>query len=317
MSPRSTSPRVQSQTKPSVSIVICSHDRPAFLQESLTRIREVGPDAQIVVVDSASPASVISKAAKAVISSWGELAADTLIVRADQRGLSIARNTGVAASSGEVIAFTDDDCLITDGWVPSLQATFAAPGVGAATGRVVPDADSRFVTSVDVREESFDYDTTNDPSTLGHGANLAFRRTALEAVGIFDPLLGAGARFRAAEDTDMLWRVLREGWSGRFDADSVVTHRQWRSTAQAIRMAYGYGLGAGAFAAKARRIDPETLWPQPPAERSRTAVRTSMRHLRHGYQSGTLAELETAAGVVSGYRQARTLPLDGPVFASR
>lgn len=289
--------------------MLCSHDRPSFLQESLRRILDVKPQAEIVVVDSASPAGVIATAAR-------EMSSEVTIVRAVDPGLSIARNAGVEASSGEIVAFTDDDCLIDEGWVPSLLATFSDPLIGAATGRVLPDVDSRFVTSIDVREESFGYDSAWDPSTLGHGANLSFRRAALDAAGIFDPLLGAGARFRAAEDTDMLWRVMRLGWTGRFDAESVVTHRQWRSTSQAIRMAYGYGLGNGAFTAKALRIDPSALWPQPPSVRSRSAVRTSLRHLRHGYESGTLAELETAAGLVSGYRQARSLPLDGPVFAT-
>ena len=56
------------------------------------------------------------------------------------------------------------------------------------------------------------YRQYGDLSAIGHGANMAFRRTTLEAVGGFDEAMGAGAPIPGAEDKDIFWRVVRAGW---------------------------------------------------------------------------------------------------------
>src|SRR5437879_777458 len=95
----------------------------------------------------------------------------------------------------------------------------------------------------------------DDPATAGSGANMAFRREAFDAVGGFDREFGPGARFRAAEDHELFWRVLRAGWVGRYTPDAVVVHEQWRGFGAFFAASFGYGFGSGALAAKVASVD--------------------------------------------------------------
>ena len=90
---------------------------------------------------------------------------------------------------------------------------------------------------------------------------MALRREALIAAGHFDEELGAGARFPAAEDTDMLYRVMRAGWSVACCDDVIVTHHDWRRRRELLRLHYRYGVGVGAQTAKhVTAGDREALW---------------------------------------------------------
>jgi GT2 family glycosyltransferase len=99
-------------------------------------------------------------------------------------------------------------------------------------------------------ERSGVYRWPTSPFGLGAGLNMALRREALTAAGLFDEELGAGARFPSAEDTDMLYRVLRAGWSVACSTEAVVTHHDWRSRRELLRLHYRYGIGVGAQTAK-------------------------------------------------------------------
>ncbi|MEJ2040566.1 MAG: glycosyltransferase family 2 protein, partial [Desulfosarcinaceae bacterium] len=88
------------------------------------------------------------------------------------------------------------------------------------------------------------------PAGFIHGANLSFRRTALEAVGGFDGRLGHGTPF-ACEDVDIQARILANGWYGAFDPRPVVYHHHGRKTeADAKRLTKVYDYGRGAYYVK-------------------------------------------------------------------
>lgn len=89
-----------------------------------------------------------------------------------------------------------------------------------------------------------------NPFGLGSGFNIAFRRGALEQVGPFDEELGAGGRFGAGEDTDMLYRILRAGWAVLCSDDLTVVHRDDRRGRDELRLHFRYGVGAGAQTAR-------------------------------------------------------------------
>lgn len=300
-----------SAATPSLSVVICSRDRPEFLREALAEFsREElnsadGGAIELVVVDSASKTPETA----AVAANYGIAA-----IRCELPGLSRARNVGFAAATGDLVAFTDDDCFPTLEWARRVRGAFADPQVGVVTGPVHADRATKQAVSVDERDEDFAYAWGSDPAKVGHGANMTFRRTALEQAGAFDPMLGAGSQMRSAEDIDMIWRVLRAGWTGRFDAAAVISHRQWRSTWQAVRMAYGYGLGTGSFAVKAHTLQPGVELPTPARKRVLAASRNAARHLRRGYQSGAAAEAFFAYGVLRGASFARRRAIEADVF---
>jgi glycosyltransferase involved in cell wall biosynthesis len=285
-----------------VAVVICTRDRPLLLRTAVdAALAAIRRDDELVVVDSASRDSSAVAPARA---------AGVRVVRVEQPGLSRARNAGIATTDAPIIAFTDDDCRPAPGWTEALSEPFEDPRVGFATGRVEADRSGRMSVSVMVDDEGRRMGAGFDPFLAGVGANMAVRRVACEgiaggtAAGAFDERLGAGARLRAGEDVDVWWRLLQTGWEGVYAPRALVTHEQWRNDAQAFRLAYGYGLGAGALAAKAMREHREggpamlgrRLWSD--------GVLRSLRDLRAGYQTGAAFSLLQAAGTLSGAVQA-------------
>jgi len=161
-------------------------------------------------------------------------------------GLSCGRNVAVASTTEPIVVFTDDDVSFPAGWVDGIVAAFdAEPGAGAVCGRATNGANELLPGTLPGV-----YRSPTTPFGLGSGLNMAFRRAALDATGPFDEDLGAGARYRAGEDTDMLYRVMREGWAVVCSDDITVVHNDWRSTRAQLRLSFSYGLGAGAQTAK-------------------------------------------------------------------
>jgi hypothetical protein len=152
---------------------------------------------------------------------------------------------------------------------------------------------------------------------MGHGASMAFRREALSAVGGFDERLGAGVALRGSEDKDVFWRLLRAGWVGVYEPEVVVTHRQWRTRTEVVRTNYGYGLGAGAFAAKVIRLEGAAGWRMLRDRLWAHGVRSAVRAGRARYEQGVLDSLASAAGVAVGSVRGAVIPLDGERFRVR
>ncbi|MCU1379352.1 MAG: hypothetical protein JWN29_2335 [Acidimicrobiales bacterium] len=293
-----------------ISIVVCTRDRPDSLAATLATLSPVvGADDEVVVVDSAS----IDQRTSAVATSAG-----FRVVRASRPGLSHARNLGIAASTRPIVAFTDDDCRVGTAWRDAVEAAFGDPAIGLVTGPVLAVARDGRAMNVSTLDRTSDerYTAPTRPAEIGHGANMAFRRAALEAVGPFDEALGAGARFRAADDWDMFWRVLRAGWSAIYTADAVIHHEQWRSRRQAIQTRYGYSIGAAAFCVKASRFG-DPMGRRLLVDRLRhEGLHTTMRGLRQ--RKATLAAIGAAnvVGSLAGAWRARTEALDGACYAS-
>lgn len=161
-------------------------------------------------------------------------------------GLSRGRNLAVSRTRAPVIAFIDDDVRLPPGWVSTMTELFAGdPDVGAVCGRG-RNGRGRELPG----RAAGNYGWSASPFGLGSGFNFAFRRAALSSAGDFDENLGAGARFRSAEDTDMLYRVLRERWEVLCSERVTVIHYDWRSPRQELLIHRDYGLGAGAFTRK-------------------------------------------------------------------
>jgi GT2 family glycosyltransferase len=287
-----------------VTVVVCSRDRHTQLAEALPAVRAaLGEGDRLVVVDSASRDERTSGVARA---------AGARCVRVGRPGLSRARNAGVREAETEVIAFTDDDCVPSPEWLEHLRGPFADPAVGFVTGRVVDD-DGGPGASVLARTAPQRYAGPRDVAWVGHGANMAFRRSALMALGPFDERLGSGAEFRSGEDADMLYRCLEAGWHGVYSPEAVIAHSQWRELRELLRLRYGYGLGNGAYRAKVVRRAPRRgvplllgsfkggLWHVANALRARDRI-------------DLLRALTWIAGVVVGTVRGTLARRDGTVF---
>jgi GT2 family glycosyltransferase len=275
-----------------VAVVVCSRDRPTFLADTVRAIRADAPDVPLVVVDSASADPTAVPTAVAPF--------DVQVVRCETPGVSRARNAGWRSCDADVVAFTDDDCLPEEGWLPALIRPFDEATVDFVFGRVPAAADGGRELSLYDRPTAFAVADGADLRALGHAANLAVRRSALQAVGGFDERLGPGTRLPAGEDKALLWRLLRSGCRGWYAPDAVVRHRAWRGVRAALATSFRYGVGEGALDVASTRLG-APAFPRSPAV---AALADALRAARERYEFGAAASLLRACGVVVGRRRA-------------
>ncbi|MDQ3699575.1 MAG: glycosyltransferase [Chloroflexota bacterium] len=233
-----------------VSAVICTRDRPDFLAACLKTVLACPyRPREVLVVDQSDDAQTA-----AIVAGWQARAPGLVYVRTSTRGLSAARNVAVARATGEVLAFTDDDCLVDADWIGALAAEFlASPQVGAVFGRALPLVEVPLVVraaSVRTDQVARLFRRPCSPWRVGNGSNMAFRATTLRVAGPFDEQLGPGAPLRAGEEADLIYRLLQQGIHLLFSPRPLVYHRQWRSAAAQLALAHDYGVGIGAFCAK-------------------------------------------------------------------
>jgi GT2 family glycosyltransferase len=271
----------------SVSVVVCTMDRPEALTRCLRALREcTPPPAQVVVVD---------QGARPVAPEGVEH------VRMSERGVSRGRNRGARAAEHELLAFTDDDCVPAPEWIGALERGFE-DGVDGVTGRVLPlPGEGVAVSSRTSTARRTFGGPRQTPWDIGTGGNLALRRSAFEAVGGFDETLGPGTPARAAEDVDLLYRLANAGFTILYEPDAVVYH-ELKTRRARVGGRYGYGYGLGAFLARhtaAGAGHARTLRRRYAAALARRAA----SGLRHGDPWPALEGALTFAGIVAGGRR--------------
>lgn len=238
---------------PTVSVVICTRDRPEALRHCLASLPQQTrtPD-QVVVVDNAS----VDDRTRAVAH-----AAGVTYIREDRPGLDIARNTGALAATGEIVAYTDDDVRLHPAWLERLLAAFERPEVMAVTGLVLPaELDTpaqehferywgfgRGYVPVEFGQKFFSADRWRgcQPWQIGAGANMAFRRAVFATAGLFDERLDVGAA-GCSGDSEYWHRVLSQGGVCRYDPTAVVFHYHRRDYGGLSRQIFAYMRGHAA-----------------------------------------------------------------------
>jgi O-antigen biosynthesis protein len=239
-----------------VSAIVCTRDRPALLAACLPSIlRCAYRRREVLVIDQSRDGQT-----RDVVSRFQRGAPELIYIGTTTRGLSAARNVGVAQVTGDVLAFTDDDCLADPDWLGALAAEFEAePALVAVCGRSLPLVEAPLVAgpaSVRVDETRRLFRRPCSPWRIGNGSNMAFRVVGLRPLspaGPFDERLGPGAPFRGGEEADLLYRLLKRGGAILYSPRPLVYHRQWRSPRQQLTLATDYGQGIGAFCVKQLR----------------------------------------------------------------
>lgn len=200
--------------------------------------------AEVIVVDQSQ-----NDTTQFMIERYRASAVAMIYIRQQQRGLSASRNAAIAHASHPVLAVTDDDCVPDRGWVAAIDQTFASPTApDAMTGRVLPlgpELPGLYAISPRQNTTRVEFSGKVLPWLVGTGGNFAVRREWFKRIGGFDERLGAGSPGKAAEDTDLLYRLLCAGARIRYEPDALVYHeRQSKARRLASRWSYGYGIGA-------------------------------------------------------------------------
>ncbi len=215
-----------------ISVVICTRDRGPALAECLRSLAgQRSAPGEIIVVDNSRDGN-----ARMVCMQFAEVR----YIHEARPGLSVARTAGIRVSRQAIIAFTDDDVEVHAGWTAEIARAFAEHDVEALTGLVLP---ARLDT---VAQRSFQFDmggfgTTFVPLVFGRrffeetrpngahvwrigaGANMAFRRSVFDRIGLFDERLGAGAA-GCSEDSEFWYRLLATGGACLYEPRVVVFH---------------------------------------------------------------------------------------------
>jgi GT2 family glycosyltransferase len=156
-----------------------------------------------------------------------------------QRGVSFVRNKGIRASCGDIVAFTDADCIVTKGWLRELVKSFDEEGVGGVAGEIVPylprTPAERYAARV--RHLSPQKYLSRPRLPFAVFANLCFRREVFDQIGLLDESF-----LTAGESTDFCTRLLREtGLKLRYAPSAIVFHRHRQTVGQFFKQQWNYG----------------------------------------------------------------------------
>jgi glucosyl-dolichyl phosphate glucuronosyltransferase len=212
-----------------LSVIICTHERPDELADCLDALADCPTRPQVIVVDSGSAVPC-----EPVVAARRDAIARLEYVYVAEPGLSRARNIGMARATAPIIAFLDDDATPQPGWDQALLAAFRDhPDVGCVGGACVPRfagprprwlSDRLLALSSITRFGSRGREPRSS-AEWPFGANMAFRRAALEQAGGFSEALGrTGTCLLSGEDSDMVARVLKARWRIWLEPGCVVLH---------------------------------------------------------------------------------------------
>jgi GT2 family glycosyltransferase len=228
---------------PDIAVAVATCGRPDSLARCVAALANGDTlPGELIVVDQAP-----SRAAREIVGRC--TAVKARYVEQPRLGLSASRNLALELTTSPILAVTDDDCAPDVGWVHAIDAALErAPRPDAVTGSVEPLGPRPPGTyAVSLREGSKPIDFTGRvvPWTVGTGANFAAPCDILRARGGWDERLGTGSPGMAAEDADLIYRILRSGGTVRYDPDAIVRH-EWQPVERrlATRWSYGFGIGA-------------------------------------------------------------------------
>ncbi|MEI6622599.1 MAG: glycosyltransferase [Actinomycetes bacterium] len=257
---------------PTVSVVLCTLGADERLPQALQALLDQDYPAghcEIVLVDNDPGSGRV----RATMDALDHRDVERIVyVSEPVRGLPTARNSGIAAATGTVVAFTDDDVIIDPGWVRVIAAVMTeSPIVDAITGLVLPA--SLETRAEQVFEVACGFDkgyerrvwTTARPGNairrlgpmgtggplfpfsvgrFGTGANMAFRAETLDRIGGFDPAM------TNSEDIDILFRIIFGGGVVVYEPQAVVRHYHENDSAATAHQMRNYGVGFSAFLTK-------------------------------------------------------------------
>jgi glycosyltransferase involved in cell wall biosynthesis len=206
-----------------ISIVICTYNRRRLLPRAIESViaQDFSFPYELIIVDNAS-----TDGTPDLIEKWRKQYPSLILyVFEPVAGLSHARNAGVAAASGEIIAMIDDDAFADTDWLREIQSAFDEfPQAGCVGGHVIPEWESRQPAWINdellpaIGGENFGTEKRIlDGKLYPVGANMAFRKSVFYEVEGFNPILGRiGNKLLSCEEVDFAEKIRKGGWKITF-----------------------------------------------------------------------------------------------------
>ena len=245
-----------------VSVVVGTRNRAEHLRDCLRQLLDLDyPNFDVAVVDNAPDNDATRDAFASVVGNDDRFR----YLRLSRPGVSRARNAGVAAARGPIVAFIDDDVRVDPFWLQGLVRAFSrVPSAVCVTGLVAtreivgPEQryfDSRVSWAANLEPRVY-HPTSDDPlhpwaaGRFGAGANMAFRLDAVRALEGFDENLGPGTKAKGGEDIDLFVRALRGGGDLVYDPAALAWHIHRSTPGDLEKQMFGYGVGLTAYLTK-------------------------------------------------------------------
>lgn len=225
---------------PRVSVVVCAYDAERTMEACLESLRHLNyPDYEVVVVNDGSRDRTLAISEDVA----RRYAADPegpklVLISQPNKGLSVARNVGAAAATGEIVAYTDSDCVPDPDWLYFLVYKFVRHGFIAVGGPNFPPPEPSLVPAAVAVSPGGPTHVLLDDEVAEHipGCNMAFTKQAIAEVQGFEPIFAA-----AGDDVDFCWRLQNRGHAVGFSPAATVWHYR-RNTVQAyLKQQMGYG----------------------------------------------------------------------------
>jgi len=223
---------------PRISVVVCTHNGSRTIRDCLEGLACLEyPNFEAIVVDDGSSDGTADIAREY----------DVRLLRTENRGLSCARNTGLDAATGEIVAYLDDDAYPDPHWLQYLAAAFEATDHASIGGPNIPPPGAGALAECVANAPGGPVHVLLSDREAEHipGCNMAFRKVCLAAIGGFDP------HFRVAgDDVDICWRLQQRGWTLGFHAGAMVWHHRRGSLRAYWKQQRGYGKAEALLKAK-------------------------------------------------------------------
>ena len=216
---------------PMISVVVCAYNAERTMEACLESLADCPyPNYEVIVVNDGSTDRT------------GEIShryegGRIRVIDQPNMGLSAARNVGIAAAQGEIVAYTDSDCVVDPDWLTYLAYKFEQGFVAAGGPNFPPPEDTLVPSAVAVSPGGPTHVLVND-DVAEHipGCNMAFLKSKLEEINGFDVAYTA-----AGDDVDLCWRLQNAGYTIGFSPAAMVWHFRRNTVRAYLKQQMGYG----------------------------------------------------------------------------
>lgn len=269
---------------PFVSVIVPTHDRPETLAACLRSLLALCyPRYEVIIVDNAPATQATVECIRAI----SQDAPQIRYLREDRPGVSWARNAGMLAARGDILAFTDDDVKVDPYWLAELIQGFGrAKNVACVTGCNLPmELETPPQFWYEVYGGAYWFQEDDDPrwdftrhiydmqgnrakvplypyraGMFGGGSSMAFTASFLRSVQGFDPALGGNGPSRCGQDIAVFFQVITRGYALVYEPTALIYHLHRREYQALRKQIHNYGVGMTAYLTKSLIDAPHLLF---------------------------------------------------------
>lgn len=243
-------------TNPAVTVVVPVRNGEETIEsllESLNNLNYESDKVEVIVVDGNS-----TDKTREIVKNY-----PVKLFIENKKGLNVARNIGIKKSKGEIVAFTDSDCIVPPNWITKIVENFKDPQVSCVGGSakalnsdfVSQYADNSIVRLMPFFRKREELDKVRPFFRHPAGCNMAYRRKVAEEIGYFDENIQYG--FDEVEFAD---RVCKAGYKMVLDPNVMVWHKHRSTLGEFLKQNFQYGRGSGLVLKRNRLKDAVSKW---------------------------------------------------------